>query len=69
MESDPTDYDLFDVEDVVYEFEQSKDRCEIVLILRTETGFNLLKYYKSLKAYVHKMETEMGVLEAEARIH
>lgn len=62
--------DLFDVSDVTWDTKRTKDMHKIYLIAKAEdTPFNLFKYYLALKAYVFKMEQEIGIMDEAPDVH
>lgn len=62
--------DLFDISDVTWDTRRTKDLKRIYLIAKAEDiPFNLFKYYLALKAYVFKIEQEIGVMEEDLEVH
>lgn len=62
--------ELFDISDVSWNTKSTKDMKKIYLIAEAEDlPFNLMKYYLALKAYVFKMEAEIGVFEESPDVH
>jgi hypothetical protein len=57
------DLELFDAGDVTWEIEETKRRDQIKIILSTETSFNLMKTYLSLKMICEKIEVQLGIME------
>ena len=60
---------LCDISDVRFFMPANKSRTRITLIIESETDFNLMKFYLSLKAYVEKIELEIGVMDATEDVH
>lgn len=55
------EHEMYDASDVKFEV-RNRGRNQIVLIAKSETDFNLLKYYLALKDYVDKIETELNIM-------
>ena len=58
-----SDNELFDISDVQIEFQRTRGMCKVYMIMKSETPFNLLKYYLALKQYITDLENEIGILE------
>jgi hypothetical protein len=67
-ERDIPDHELFDTSDVKFEFKHSKNSCQILIVVKSETPFNLMKLYLSLKEYVEQIEMEIGVMEGPPEV-
>lgn len=63
------DSDLFDISDVTVEFRPTRNRRQVSLLLKSETDFNLMKYYLSLKTHLEQLETEIGIMNEHPREH
>lgn len=57
-----------DISDVQVSIKPTKLRNQIVMVVTSETDFNLMKFYLSLKQYVTQIETEIGVMEAPPEV-
>jgi hypothetical protein len=64
-----TDAELFDISDVTCDIPKSKSRREVILVLRSQSNFNLMKFYLALRQYLEQMEDDIGVLEADGELH
>lgn len=60
---------LFDTSDVEVYLKPSRARKEVVLVMKSETDFNLVKMYLALKDYVEQMEQSMNIMEAAPETH
>jgi hypothetical protein len=58
------DCELYDTSDVTFTIKQNKAQNEIALIAKCSatSKFNLVKYYLSLREYVDKIESELGIM-------
>lgn len=63
------DASLFDTSDVKVEIKNSRSRREVTFTIRSESDFNLVKIYLSLKDYVEQMEQSMNILEGSGETH
>ena len=58
------DVEMFDTGDVTWEIDDKGKRRDIVkIVLKTDTSFNLVKVYLSLKMICKKIETQLGILD------
>lgn len=64
-----TDAELFDPSDVEIDFTKSKNIKEITLVMKSQTPFNLIKFYLALKDYVEGMEDELGIPEPDSTLN
>jgi hypothetical protein len=62
------DIDFFDVEDVSFDLPKSKNRCEVVIVMKSDTPFNLVKLFLALGKLHDQMENEMGVFDEHETI-
>lgn len=53
---------LFDVSDVKFELKQNVRKHLFTLIASSEDHWNLMRFYLALRAYVVKLEQEMGIM-------
>lgn len=61
--------DLFDASDVKISFPRTRSRREIIMVLKSESDFNLMKTYLFLKEYVEQMEKSVNIMEAAPETH
>lgn len=54
--------EMCDISDVTITMPPNRKRNRVVLVIESETDFNLMKFYLSLKSYVEKIETEIGIM-------
>lgn len=54
--------EMFDISDVTFEMPESRSRRVVNVRLRSESDFNLIKFYLALNFYVEKMENEIGIM-------
>lgn len=60
--------ELCDISDVRFSMQPNKNRCRVVLVAESDTDFNLMKFYLALKAYVERIESEIGVMTENGEI-
>lgn len=68
-EDEIPDFELFDISDVEISIKNSRSRREVTFIIRSQSDFNLVKIYLSLKDYVEQMEQSMNIMEAAPETH
>jgi hypothetical protein len=56
--------ELYDTSDVTFEMKEGRKRNEITLVAKSDSDFNLVKFYLSLKEFVEKIENELNIMEA-----
>ncbi len=61
--------EMFDTGDVTWEIEETKRKDIVKIILKTDTSFNLMKTYLSLKMLCEKIETQLGIMEETSGEH
>lgn len=59
---DLSEYELFDTSDITLDVQRTKGMCKLYVIMKSETPINLMRFYLSLKEYLFKIETEIGVM-------
>ncbi len=62
MDDDFADEELFNIDDVVFDIKQTKDKCKIYVIASSKTPFNLMKAFLAMEAYVDAVRTEIGIM-------
>lgn len=55
--------EMYNTSDVKFTMKDGRRRNEVVLVAKSETDFNLLKYYLALKSFTEKIERELDIME------
>lgn len=62
-DDDVSDAVRFSVDDVEWQIKPTRKKNEIHIVLTSETDFNLIKTYLSLKAMCEKIEIQLNILD------
>lgn len=69
LDDDVFGAEMFDTSDVVFEMPYRKKRNEVYLVAKSNSDFNLVKYYLALKDFVQKIEDDLNIMETAEGEH
>jgi hypothetical protein len=59
----------FDISDIRFDRASNKTRTRLDLIMKADHPLNVMRVYLALRAYVFKIEQEMGIFEEDEGEH
>jgi hypothetical protein len=62
-EEDVDEYELFDISDITIDLIPRKTRKEAILQIKGKRELGVMRYYLALKAHLHTIEIELGVMD------
>ncbi len=64
LRDEPGDYspEMYNTDDVTFSMKDGRRRNEVILIAKSDSDLNLVKYYLALKAFIEKIEVEMDIM-------